>query len=72
MGHGVHHGGLADLVAVQFPHSLAVAQHEHTVGPLHDLLDLGGDHQHAEAALGKPNAAQRLADLVDRISGDAA
>jgi UDP-N-acetylglucosamine--N-acetylmuramyl-(pentapeptide) pyrophosphoryl-undecaprenol N-acetylglucosamine transferase len=26
----------------------------------------------AAAALGKPNAAQRLADLVDRISGDAA
>ena len=30
-----------------------VAQHEHAVRALDDLLELGGDHQHAQALIGE-------------------
>lgn len=37
----------------QIGHRAPIAQHEDPVGALGDLLELGGDHQNAQALIGK-------------------
>ena len=59
MRHRRHDRRLADLRLGQLGHRPAVAQHEDAVGALDHLLELGGDHQHAEPLIGEL-ADQRL------------
>ena len=57
--HRRHDRRRARLGVRQIGDRAAVAQHEDAVGAFDDLLELGGDHQHAEALVGEL-ADQRL------------
>ena len=61
---GRQHRGLGHLLAAQLADDPAGAHHEHAVGEPEDLLELGGDEQHAEAVVG-----QRHEQVVDRPLG---
>ena len=59
MRHRRHDRGGARLGVRQIGDRAPVAQHEHAVRALDDFLELGGDHQDAEALVGEL-ADQRL------------
>ena len=61
---GRQHRRLGHLLAAQLADDPARAHHEHAVGEPEDLLELGGDEQHAEAVVG-----QRHEQVVDRPLG---
>ena len=61
MSHGGHDALLADRLALQFRDRAAVAQDEDAARRLDHLLELRGDHQHAEPLAGQlPDQAQDL------------